>query len=333
MSINDFLNNGFIAAAINKNHAHNSDFSPRLLTNDKKYSKKVLSSIIHELKTCEEFAFSVAFVTNGGVATLIQTLKELEEIGVKGRILVSKYQNFTQPIALQRILSLQNIDLRIAIQDSQNAEFHAKGYLFKKTNHWKFIVGSSNLTHNALSINKEWNLSISAKEEGILTKNILQEFDKEFENATLVTEEFLKLYKQEYFRTKSFIRSHEIKSFNGKIFQPNKMQKKALENLQLLRSEGKTKSILVSATGTGKTFLSAFDARMFNPKRLLFIVHRENIAKKSLETFKAIFEQSKTYGLYSGDSRDLNADFTFSTVQTLSRENHLQIFSRNHFDS
>lgn len=332
MSINEFLKDGFVAAAIDKNHTHNSALSPRLITNDKRTSKKVLSTIINELRTCEEFAFSVAFVTNSGVATLIQTLKELEEIGIKGRILVSKYQNFTEPMALQRLLYLKNIELRIAIQDRLNAEFHAKGYLFKKCDHWKFIVGSSNLTQNALSINKEWNLAISTREEGILSINILQEFDKEFKNAIPVNEDFIKIYKDEYFKTKLFTRSLQIKTYDGIVLQPNKMQKEALENLQLLRSKGKTKSLLVSATGTGKTFLSAFDARMFNPKKLLFIVHRANIAKKSLETFESIFKQSKTYGLYSGDTRDLNTDFTFSTVQTLSRENHLQKFSRTHFD-
>jgi superfamily II DNA or RNA helicase len=110
------------------------------------------------------------------------------------------------------------------------------------------------------------------------------------------------------------------------------MQKKAIENLRNLRVLGKNKALLVSATGTGKTYLSAFDVAQVNPKRMLFLVHRRNIAQKAMESYQSILPNNKEFGLYSGSTKDTNADYLFSTVQTFSREEHLTKFPPNYFD-
>ena len=110
------------------------------------------------------------------------------------------------------------------------------------------------------------------------------------------------------------------------------MQIEALENLVALRTGNKNKALIISATGTGKTYLSAFDAKAFNSKKLLFVVHRLTIAKDSLKTFQRVFGSKKTMGLYSGDKRELDCDFVFSTIQTISKPVHLDNFSKNHFD-
>ncbi|HEX5187805.1 MAG TPA: DUF3427 domain-containing protein, partial [Nitrososphaeraceae archaeon] len=84
--------------------------------------------------------------------------------------------------------------------------------------------------------------------------------------------------------------------------------------------------------GTGKTYLSAFDAKAFNPKRLLFVVHRLTIARDSLNTFRNVFGKDKSMGLYSGEKRELECDFIFSTIQTISKSTHLENFAKDHFD-
>ena len=86
----------------------------------------------------------------------------------------------------------------------------------------------------------------------------------------------------------------------------------------MYREEGKKKSIIISATGTGKTLISAFDVKNMQPKKMLFVVHRQKIAKKSLETFKKIIPSGEgiSFGMYSGDTMDSHADYLFSTVQT-----------------
>ena len=323
---NGSLQTGFV----DKTVLSNLVYQPALLVNQKKPPLKVLSTIIHELEYCNEFFISVAFITTSGVATIINKLKELENRNIKGKILVSQYLNFTQPEALKKLLKFKNIELRIAT--TGNA--HAKGYIFKNKEHYNLIVGSSNLTANALSTNKEWNIKISALDNSSLVEKVLNEFHSDFENATRVDGKFIKSYEDIY---KSQLLFNKNKNHENAIqldveVTPNSMQVEALYNLKKLRSENRNKALLISATGTGKTYLSAFDAKAVNPKKLLFVVHRLTIAKNSLSTFKNVFGAEKTMGLYSGSQRDLDCDFVFSTIQTISKANHLDNFAKDHFD-
>ena len=110
------------------------------------------------------------------------------------------------------------------------------------------------------------------------------------------------------------------------------MQIEALTNLENLRKSNKNKALLISATGTGKTYLSAFDVKKVNPKKFLFLVHRSNIAEKAMQSFKLIFGTDKKMGMYTGDQKLIDADYIFSTIQTISRQDNLERFARNHFD-
>ena len=163
------FNSSMQTGYIDKNIISDVTYQPELLVNQKNPPKKVLSTILHELENCNQFYISVAFVTTSGVATIINKLKELENREIKGEILVSQYLNFTQPEALKRLLQFKNIDLRIAT--SGNA--HSKGYIFKNNEHYNLIVGSSNLTAQALSTNKEWNIKVSALDESAIVEKVI----------------------------------------------------------------------------------------------------------------------------------------------------------------
>jgi len=328
--LNEIFNSSLQTGYVDKNILSNIAYQPELLVNQKNPPKKVLTSILHELENCNEFYISVAFVTTSGVATIINKLKELENLKIKGEILVSQYLNFTQPEALKRLSQFKNIDLRIAI--TGNA--HAKGYIFKNKEHYNLIIGSSNLTAQALSTNKEWNIKVSALDESGLVEKVLNEFKADFEKATPVTKEYILSYEEIYLKQFLLNKNHNFDTIieEQTIIAPNAMQVEALRNLKNLRDDKKNKALIISATGTGKTYLSAFDAKEFNPKKLLFVVHRLRIAKDSLKTFKKVFGKNKTMGLYSGDKRELDCDFIFSTIQTISKFSHLENFSKNHFD-
>ena len=323
---NDSLQTGFVDRSILSNIA----YQPELVVNQRNPPKKVLSTIIQELENCSQFFISVAFVTTSGVATIINTLAALEEREIQGYILVSQYLNFTQPEALRRLLQFENIDLRIATVGNA----HAKGYIFHHEDHFNLIVGSSNLTDSALSTNKEWNIKVSALHESGIVEKVLNEFYADFKKGKPVTDEYIKAY-EELYQKQFLLRSRA--SFNTNIdyeaaVTPNSMQVEALRNLLQLRNEKKNKALLISATGTGKTYLSAFDAKEFNPQRLLFVVHRLTIAKDSKKTFKRVFGKSKSMGIYSGQKKDLDKDFVFSTIQTISKPENLSGFSKEHFD-
>jgi HKD family nuclease len=186
----DELLKGLETGFIDRFRESNPVLSPQILTNDSSKNKKVLSSLQNELRNCEAFWFNVAFVTSGGVATIINELKELERKGVKGKILVSQYQNFTQPEALIRLLQFKNIELRIVTEGNM----HAKGYLFKKGDIYNYIVGSSNLTDNALKVNQELNIKISATKESNIIFNTLVDFENQFSKAPIVNKTFLEAY-------------------------------------------------------------------------------------------------------------------------------------------
>jgi superfamily II DNA or RNA helicase len=328
MRIEDFqksLQTGFVDRGINSDVL----YQPELLINQKEPKKKVLTTIIQELNNCDSFLISVAFVTTSGVATLINTFKSLQEKGIKGKLLVSQYLNFTQPEALRRLSFFKNIELKIATKGSS----HSKGYIFKTATHHNLIIGSSNLTASALATNKEWNLKVSALNESSIVENTINEFYADFENGTRVTSEYIKEY-EEIYNKQSLAVGEKVENsvLLDKEILPNSMQKEALENISNLRKENKNKALLISATGTGKTFLSAFDAKAFNSKKLLFIVHRLNIALKAMESFQSIFGDEKTMGVYSGNIRETACDFVFSTIQTISKQTHLDQFEKDHFD-
>ncbi len=320
------LNTGFIDKSI----LSSITYQPELLVNQKNPPKKVLTSILHELEYCTEFYISVAFVTTSGVATIINQLKSLESRNIKGKMLVSQYLNFTQPEALKRLAQFKNIDLRI----TTTGNAHSKGYIFKNKGHFNLIIGSSNLTAQALCSNKEWNLKVSALDNSGIVEKVINEFNNDFKNAVQVNLDFISAYEEIYTsnQDKYSARVEDLIIEPEVIIQPNLMQIEALGNLHKLRSENKNKALIISATGTGKTYLSAFDAKNFNPKKLLFVVHRFTIAKNSLNTFKKVFGNERSMGLYSGNIKDLEADFVFSTIQTISKSKHLENFSKNHFD-
>lgn len=324
------LPQSLITGFIDKLHPSKQEYLPRLVLNDKVNGKKVLTTIDKDLRECDEFWFSVAFLTKSGVTVLINLLKELELKNINGKILVSQYQNFTQPEALRTLLKFKNIDLRIVVK----GDFHAKGYIFKKGSSYDLIIGSSNLTASALCANKEWNLKVTSTNKGKLVSDVIREFNNEFQSSVIVNTDFINEYEKIYKAQMDFSRKDEntFEILQNKIVEPNSMQIEALKNLKKLRSENRNKALLISATGTGKTYLSAFDVKAVNPKKFLFIVHRGNIARAAMKSYMKVFGKNKSMGMYSGAKKEIDADFIFSTIQTISIDNNLKQFHKNYFD-
>ncbi|MGL4988926.1 MAG: DUF3427 domain-containing protein, partial [Cetobacterium sp.] len=298
------------------------DFQYKLLSNK---NNKIITDIRKELEECEEFIISVAFITEGGVSLISDQLKNLQNKGVKGKVLAGDYLNFTQPKALEKLLSYENLEVKLLMEE----KFHAKGYFFKKNGVWSLIIGSSNLTGTALTVNFEWNLKISSLQKGKILNDILDEFNSTYEKLPMLTNDIISDYKKIYNLSKELKEKQKGLLIKNKKIEPNKMQILALRNLKELR-KNKNKGLLISATGTGKTFLSAFDILDANPKKVLFLAHRKTILEKSKSSFKNILEH-KTSGIYGIDNID-DKDIVFAMVQTLSKEKHYKKLSPETFD-
>ena len=232
---------------------------PELIVNHKGRGQKVLTTLLDELSSCNYFEFSVAFITQSGVVCLLETLSRLEQKNIRGRILTSQYLNFTQPQALESLLKLSNVEVRIEVKES----FHSKGYLFKSSNSkYSLYIGSSNLTSNALTTNIELNIGLTnLSEEDRFICNYQNDFNDIWANAQIVDDYFISEYKKVYEEARK--RREEIKietsivSDSGsptyRKISPNSMQTVALENLAKLRAEGENRALIISATGTGNT--------------------------------------------------------------------------------
>ena len=323
--------NGAKTAFIDEQFSSSADFRPKLLYNNK--NNKVINSIRDELKDCDEFVISSAFITYSGIVQLLEEFKQLEQNNIRGRILTTDYLYFTEPKALRKLQEFENLEIKLYSQEKEG--FHTKGYIFKKDNIYRGIVGSSNLTMNALAVNKEWNVEFTSLKEGEILTELKREFNDLWAQADEL-DDVLPTYEKIYNDNKNFksIRqiTDELKEQNIKELTPNIMQEDFIKNLRKLIRQGENRAILVSATGTGKTYASAFAVKDFMPKRFLFLVHREQIAKQSIVAYKNIFKDHENFGLLSGNSKEGDKNYLFATIQTMSKDDVYTEYSKDHFD-
>ncbi|KRM56726.1 hypothetical protein C5L31_000128 [Secundilactobacillus malefermentans] len=322
-----------LAGYVDRNkYALTEEFRSQLINN--RPNDNMYFHINDELDHCSGFTFAVAFVSENILTPLKAKIADISKKGVKGRILTSNYLNFNQPKAFRELLKLPNVEVRVLEKNG----FHAKGYMFEhgKENYQSVIIGSSNLTRNALIQNYEWNLRFSSFENSDVTNQICSEMDETWGQAIELTDEWIDNYEITYNQSKPEEKSPNELNETKYIFHtivPNVMQNEALKSLKAERLSGAQRALIVSATGTGKTFLGAFDVKQFEPKRFLFVVHREQILKKSLESFyKVIGGNRKDYGLFTGNRTDSRAKYLFASIQTLSKPENYELFDPKDFD-
>lgn len=295
----------------------------RLIYNDQQQNKKVITDIENALLDCDTFDISVAFIALSGLASIRETLHKLKVQNKKGRIITSIYLGFNEPKMFKDLLKYPNIEVRV--YDDHHG-FHSKGYIFQKNSNYWAIVGSSNLTQSALSLNQEWNVYVSSHKQNDTIKQIQDEFENQWQKSIPLTHEWINEYQKNYVKPEK----HAIRHIKRDIV-PNYMQRQALASLEHLRQQNQDRALLISATGTGKTYLSAFDVQKVRPRRMLFVVHRKSIALKAMETFQTIIKD-KTMGIFSGNVKELDKDYLFSTVQTIHKKENRELFKQDEFD-
>lgn len=305
------------------------DLQPQIIYNDYKSGSNLLVELLQELQTCKRFYFAIAFITQSGLICLKECLKLLQEKNITGDILTTDYLYFNQPKALQELQQYPNLNIRIYTKEN----FHIKGYIFEQNDYYTLIVGSNNLTQTALKANKEWSLKISSLANGALINNTLSQFQQMWQEAIPLTDIWLKQYTDKYHSLqklkREFATAQENISTND--IAPNKMQQEALTALAKLQQDNKHKALLISATGTGKTYLSAFAVKKAKPKRLLFLAHREQILKQACKTFAKIIPDIQ-YGILSANHKDFHKPYLFATINMLNKEENLTQFTPTHFD-
>ena len=329
------LRSGFIDASVECD----SDTKPQFVFNEKDSGENLLSVIKRQLSSCESFDFCVAFVADSGLQPLVEVFAELKERGVRGRFLTSTYLNFNSPASFRKLLEYDNIDVRI-----YQGSMHAKGYVFDEHNGLSTVViGSSNLTQTALTCNKEWNVLFRSYERGGMLQSIRKEYDSLWNSSS--TNELSEAWIEEYesYRASVEPAAKRLPTFQyeaplSAVFEgvprptikPNKMQTQALEALKVLHEKDEPRALLVSATGTGKTYLSAFDVQAVKPRRVLFLVHRRRILQASMESYEKLLGGQYAYGMYVPGVDSGQITCMFAMCSTICR--HLDEFEPSSFD-
>lgn len=312
-------------------------YQAELLINQPEAKESVYSTFVDELRHCRSFTFSVAFITESGLSLLKSVLMDLKEKGVQGRILTSTYLSFNHPKIFRELLKIENVEVKL----SNEKGFHSKGYIFDNQDTFSLIVGSSNLTAQALKTNYEWNLKITSHKHGEVIEHFSNQYNRVWKSATPLSPQWIDEYEKAYvppFKENLIIFDPPAEYATNPLLDalqitPNRMQAAALNELKHLREEKENKGLIVSATGTGKTYLAAFDVRNVQPKRVLFLVHREQILIKAKKEFqKVLGESSEYFGLFSGNQKDTHTKYLFATVQTMSKPSSLENFDPNEFD-
>lgn len=320
--MNQELQDAILNGLYDKNYLAHENFTPSLLNNN--HGQNIWFSLRHELLTCTNFTWAVAFITQDMLVPFKVVMADLATKNVHGTIITGTYQNFNDPKVFEELKKIPNLAVKIA----NNKAFHAKGYLFDHESYQTLIIGSANFTRSALLANYEWALKVTTSTNATLIDQIHEEFTQLKHASFDITNDWIDNYKFSWHP----IKQTKVSMDNKKII-PNMMQQDALRQLDYLVKNMQNKAIIVSATGTGKTYLGAFAVKDFAPKRFLYIVHRQQIAKKSMVSFKKVIGGiNNKYGLLTGNRHDVNAKYLFATVQTLSQATMLKQFTPTDFD-
>jgi superfamily II DNA or RNA helicase/SAM-dependent methyltransferase len=289
-----------------------------------------------------EVELAVAFVKTTGLRLLLPDLHGVltRDGGTNGgpgrvRVLTSDYLDVTDPEALRLLMLLQAQGAQVRVYESAGSSFHLKAYLFTRLDDENGLrgtafIGSSNISRQALQNGLEWNYRIDYPgEQGFLEARA--RFDELFANSRCVplTDDWIDRYEARRVPLPRAVAPGSQEQDPPP--EPTPVQADALLALAETRDVGFRRGLVVLATGLGKTWLAAFDTEQVGARRILFVAHREEILNQAAETFLRIRPRSRV-GFYKGQTSDVEVDVLCASVQTLSRNIHLERFSPQHFD-
>ena len=322
--MNEPLQDAILNGLYDPSYPRHELLGPKLLQNNKQ--ENIWLTLRQELLSCQSFTWAVAFITQDMLVPFKVVMADLAKRNIAGTLITGDYLEFNNPKVFRELLKIPNLSVKITSKKG----FHAKGYLFEHEDWQTLVIGSANFTRAALLSNCEWALKISSTYNAILTTQIAQQLHELKRNSMPLSESWIAEYEQNW--VKPQMHSQEQLNEKAKIV-PNEMQKEALHELKGLIDSGQKRGLVVSATGTGKTYLGAFAVKDFKPHKFLYVVHREQIAKKALKSFyQVIGGKLSDYGLLTGHKHQIDCKYVFATVQTLSQPDILDSLEATTFD-
>lgn len=309
-----------------------------------KGSPSLLAELRRELSACDQVDILVSFITHSGVRKLIDVLKAVTAVGAdeqpktRLRVLTTTYTGVTEIQALDELADLPGCEIRISL-DGRRTRLHAKAWLFqRKTGFGSAYVGSANLSGAALMGGLEWTVKFTERGQSELFERAKAHFEMLWEdNEFQVYDRNNPAHRQAL--GEALMRESGDDIVARPTFfdlEPKTYQQEMLDQLQLERDHGRSRNLVVAATGTGKTVVAAFDYRRIcaqqggRPK-LLFVAHREEILRQSLRTYREVLRDHSFGELLAGGVEPSSFDHLFATIDSVVARNLVGRYRKDHW--
>ncbi|MFB6467873.1 DUF3427 domain-containing protein [Cytobacillus sp. Hz8] len=303
------------------------------------YEPNMLGELKKEILTSDSIDMLVSFIKWSGLRCIIEELKSFTASpNKKLRVITTSYMEATDYKAIVELSKLPNTEIKVSY-DVDRTRLHAKAYLFKReTGFSTAYIGSSNLSNPALTSGLEWNIKVTEKDSFDIVKKFEATFESYWNDPEFST--FHEDNLEDKKRLKQALSKDKGEKELPLLFdiRPYHYQKEILEKLQVEREVfGRTKNLLVAATGVGKTVISAFDYKRFkitnkHGAKLLFVAHREEILKQSLDTFRVILKDLNFGDLLVGNHRPASLDYLFVSIQSFNSKELYRYTSKDYYD-